>query len=46
MTVEVRILEKAYETGRRCAEGFKQKMKIKFDKKLPKWNYQAIPQPA
>lgn len=46
LTVDVRILEKAYETGRKCAEGFKQKMKIKFDKKLPKWNYQAIPQPA
>lgn len=46
LTVDVHILEKTYETGRKCAVGFKKQMKIKFDKKLPRWNYQAIPQPA
>ena len=40
------ILEKAYETGRKCAAGFKESMKIAFDKLLPKWNYRAIPQPS
>ena len=38
-----KILEKAYETGRKCAEGFKESMKIAFDNVLPKWNYRAIP---
>lgn len=44
LTIRVGILEKTYETGRKCAEGFKSSMKIAFDKKLPKWNYRAIPQ--
>ena len=39
----MKILEKVYETGRKCAEGFKESMKIVFDKVLPKWNYRAIP---
>ena len=46
LEVEVRVLEKVYETGRRCAEGFKETMKIVFDKLLPKWNYRAIPESA
>jgi hypothetical protein len=45
LEVEVRVLEKVYETGRKCAAGFKETMKIAFDKLLPKWNYRAIPQP-
>jgi hypothetical protein len=32
-----------YETGRKCADGFKESMTIAFDKILPKWNYRAIP---
>ena len=44
LTIEVRILEKVYETGRKCAAGFKETMKIVFDKFLPKWNYRAVPQ--
>lgn len=44
LTIKVRVLEKVYETGRKCAKGFKQMMKVKFDKKLSKWNYRAIPQ--
>ena len=43
LTVTVTILEKVYETGRKCADGFKESMAIAFDKVLPKWNYRAIP---
>jgi hypothetical protein len=43
LTVTVTILEKVYQTGRKCAEGFKQSMTIAFDTVLPKWNYRAIP---
>jgi hypothetical protein len=46
LKVQVRVLEKVYETGRKCAAGFKETMKIVFDKLLPKWNYRAIPEPA
>ena len=43
LTVAVKILQKVYETGRKCAAGFKESMKIAFDSVLPKWNYRAIP---
>jgi Rhodopirellula transposase DDE domain len=43
LAVTVKVLEKVYETGRKCAEGFKESMKIAFDEVLPKWNYRAIP---
>jgi hypothetical protein len=46
LQVEVTILEKVYATGRKCAEGFKETMKIVFDRFLPKWNYRAVPQPV
>jgi hypothetical protein len=46
LKIKVRILEKVYETGRKCAAGFKKTMKIVFDTFLPKWNYRAIPEPA
>jgi Rhodopirellula transposase DDE domain len=45
LTINVRILDKVYHTGRKCAVGFKKTMKIVFDKILPKWNYRAVPQP-
>jgi hypothetical protein len=45
LTVKVSILEKVYQTGRKCAAGFKKTMKIVFDKILSKWNYTAVPQP-
>ena len=45
LKVEVRILEKVYATGCKCAAGFKETMKIVFDRLLPKWNYRAIPGP-
>jgi hypothetical protein len=44
LEVEVRVLEKVYETGRRCAAGFKEDMKLVFDTFLPKWNYRAVPE--
>jgi len=43
LRVTTGILERVYATGRKCAEGFKQNMKIVFDEHLPKWNYRAIP---
>ena len=43
LTVTVDILDKVYETGRKCAEGFKKTMKLLFDDLLPKWNYRALP---
>jgi hypothetical protein len=46
LKIQVRILEKVYETGRKCAAGFKETMKIVFDKFLPKWNYRAVPEPV
>ncbi len=46
LEVKVSILEKVYETGRKYAAGFKETMKIVFDKFLPKWNYRAVPQPV
>ena len=44
LRVTVGIIEKAYETGRKYAEGFKENLKIAFDDFLPKWNYRALPQ--
>jgi hypothetical protein len=38
------ILDKAYETGRKVTQGFKQTMQITFDEYLPQWNYTANPQ--
>ncbi len=46
LTINVEILEKVYETGRKCAAGFKKTMKIVFDALLPKWNYRAVPEPV
>ena len=37
------ILDKAFKTGRKVANGFKEKIKIKFDNFLPQWNYVASP---
>ena len=43
LEVTVDVIDKVYETGRKCARGFKQNMKIVFDAFLPKWNYRAVP---
>ncbi len=44
LKVTVNVLEKVYETGKKCSAGFKKNMKIVFDSLLPKWNYRAIPE--
>lgn len=44
LEVEVSILEKVYEAGRKCAAGFKETMRIVFDEILPRWNDRAVPQ--
>jgi hypothetical protein len=46
LVVEVSILQKVDETGLKCAAGFKEAMKIVFDKILPRWNYRAVPEHA
>jgi hypothetical protein len=46
LRVFVGVLEKAYQTGRKCLANFKKTMKIVFDEVLPKWNYTALPEPA
>ena len=44
LRVTVSVLEKVYETGRKCAADFKSTMKIVYDDHLGKWNYRALPQ--
>ena len=41
LTVTVTILENVYETGRKCADGFKELLIIAFDRGLLNWNYCA-----
>ena len=43
LSVTVRIMDKVYETGRKYAADFKEKMTIEFDSFLPNWNYTAVP---
>ena len=37
------IINKVYETGRKVVDGFKESMRIIFDKHLGQWNYVATP---
>ena len=43
LKVTVRCLKKVFLTGRKCAEDFRDSMRIAFDAVLPKWNYVAVP---
>jgi len=43
LKVTVDVIDKVYEVGRECSKGFKETMRLIFDKHLPKWNYRAIP---
>jgi len=43
LTVTVEIIDKVYELKRKVADGFKETMRIVFDKVLPQWNYTAGP---
>ena len=36
------IFNRVYETGRKVLEGFKESLRIVFDKHLGQWNYVAI----
>ena len=40
------IFNRVYETGRKVVEGFKESMRIVFDKHLGQWNYVAMPKAA
>ena len=40
------IFNRVYETSRKVAEGFKESMRIVFDKHLGQWNYVAMPEAA
>lgn len=44
LKVVANVMNKLYETGKKVKEGFKENMKIIFDKILPKWNYRVIPE--
>jgi hypothetical protein len=44
LKVVVRVIDKVYQTGKKCAEGFCESMRIVFDDCLPRWNYAAVPQ--
>jgi len=41
LSTTVRVMRKAYETGRHATEEFRQNMKFKLDQVLPRWNYTA-----
>ena len=43
LKVTVDILDKVYQTGKKCSENFIETMRIVFDDFLPKWNYRAVP---
>jgi len=43
LKVFAHIINRVYETGRKIVEGFKESMRIVFDKHLGQWNYVAIP---
>jgi hypothetical protein len=43
LRVNANIIDKVYETGRKCTEDFKETMRIIYDDFLPSWNYRAVP---
>ena len=43
ITTTVDILDKTYETGRKCEPDFKENISILFDDHLGQWNYRAVP---
>ena len=43
LRVKANIIKKVYKTGKKYAVNYKKEMQIKFDEKLGKWNYRAIP---
>jgi hypothetical protein len=43
LRVKANIINKVYETGRKCSKGLKETMRIIFGDFLPSWNYTAVP---
>ena len=43
LEVEVTILDKVYEIGRKVSAWCKEQMRVVFDEKLSKWNYTVSP---
>lgn len=43
LEVDVTILDKVYETGRKVSAEFKEQMRVIFDEVLPQWNYKVMP---
>ena len=43
LEVDVTILNKVYETGRKVSARFKEQMRVIFDDELPQWNYKVPP---
>ena len=43
LKVAVKVIDKAFEKGRKYAADFKEKMSIIFDSFLPRFNYTAVP---
>lgn len=43
LEVDVTILDKVYEMGRKVSAGFKEQMRVIFDEVLPQWNYKVPP---
>ena len=44
LTVQAKIINQIYQTGKKVTTGFRENMKIIFDEVLGKWNYKAAPQ--
>ncbi len=44
LAVDVTILDRVYETGRKVAANFKEQMRVIFDDELPRWNYRIPPE--
>ena len=44
LTVVVNIIDKCFKAGRKYAIDFKEKMTVRFDNFLPKWNYTFVPE--
>ena len=43
LKVTAQLVKKVYHTGKKVATGFKESMRILFDKTLGQWNYRAVP---
>lgn len=46
LEVQVNILDKVYQTGRRVADDVKEQIQVVFAAALPKWNYTLVPKPT